>query len=54
MKEELLKAFVDAIEQYASLGVDAVKAIEQLTNSPYRSTAGRLMMYQDLKTLMVN
>jgi L-rhamnose isomerase len=31
MKEELLKkAFVDAIEQYASLGVDAVKAIEQL------------------------
>lgn len=31
MKEELLKkAFVDAIEQYSSLGVDAVKAIEQL------------------------
>jgi L-rhamnose isomerase len=31
MKEELLKKeFVDAIEQYASLGVDAVKAIEQL------------------------
>ena len=31
MKEELLKkAFADAIEQYSSLGVDAVKAIEQL------------------------